>query len=343
MDQAEHKRLRVGIIGAGIMGRLHARIVSEHPRAQLAGICDTNAIRANELARQYSVPAFSAVPELLHQPLDAVIIAVPDFLHYEPVMASLEAGKHVLVEKPLTTDVVQGEQIAAKVAETRLKLMVNYSNRWIAAYTQAKQAIDSGQVGEVLWGYARKNDTINVATDMLAWSAASSPAWFLASHDIDYVRWCVGREAVEVFATGQRRVLTQLGIDTYDGIQALVRFENGCGVTFECGWVYPNTFPTTVDGQIELVGSDGVIHIERARETLAIATRSGYTYPKSSMTMEVAGHLVGALPTSVGSFFDALIADREPAVTVTDGLEVTRIVAAIHESLGTGGAVKIRR
>ena len=338
MDQA-----KVGIIGAGIMGRLHARIVQEHPRARLAGVCDTNAIRANELAGQYSVPAFSSVSELLGQPLDAVIVAVPDFLHYEPVIAALAAGKHVLVEKPLTTDVAQGEQIAAKVAQTNLKLMVNYSNRWIGAYTQAKQAIDSGQVGEILWGYARKNDTLNVATDMLSWSAASSPAWFLASHDIDYARWCIGQEAVEVFATGQKRVLTQLGIDTYDGIQALVRFANGCGVTFECGWVYPNTFPTTVDGLIELVGSEGVIHIERARETLAIASKNSYTYPKSSMTMEVAGRLVGALPTSVGLFIDALVEDSEPPVTVTDGLEVTRVVAAIHESLAKGKVVKIRR
>jgi len=338
MDQ-----VRIGVIGAGIMGRLHSRIVHEHPRGMLAGVCDMNAARANELAARFGAPAYSSPQELLAQPLDAVVIAVPDFLHFEPVMASLQAGKHVLVEKPLTTDVQQGERIAAKVAETGLKLMVNYSNRWIPAYSQAKQAIQSGQVGDILWGYARKNDTINVATEMLSWAAASSPAWFLSSHDVDFVRWCVGSEASEVFATGQKRVLTQLGIDTYDGIQALVRFESGAAFTFESGWVYPNTFPTNVDGTIELVGSDGVIHIERARETLAIATRSGYTYPKSSMTMEVGGKLVGALPTSVAFFIEGLAEGREPPVTVNDGLEVTRIVAAMHESLASGAAVKLRR
>ncbi|MHB0875357.1 MAG: Gfo/Idh/MocA family protein [Anaerolineae bacterium] len=337
------EKVRIGIIGAGIMGHQHARIAKEHPRAILVAVCDTNAARAAELAGKHGVTACASVDELLRQPLDAVVIAVPDFLHYGPVMAALGAGKHVLVEKPLTTDVAEGERIAAKVAETGLRLMVNYSNRWISSYTQTKQAIANGQIGEVLWGYARKNDTINVATDMLAWSAASSPAWFLASHDIDFVRWCIGAEATEVFATGQRRVLTQLGIDTYDGIQALVRFANGAGVTFECGWVYPNTFPTAVDSTIELVGSEGVIQIERTRETLAMATKAGYQYPKSSMTMEVAGRLTGALPISAGSFIDALLDGTEPPVTVKDGLEVTRIVAAIHESLSSGRLVPITR
>ncbi len=258
-------------------------------------------------------------------------------------MAALDAGKHVLVEKPLTTDVAQGEQIVAKVKATGLSLSVNYSNRWISAYAQTKQAIDAGQIGEVLWAYARKNDTINVATEMLTWSAKSSPAWFLSSHDIDYVRWCAGSEAVEVYATGQRKVLVQMGIDTYDGIQALVRFQSGAGALFESGWVYPNTFPTPVDSLIELVGSDGVVHMDRTRETLAIADQKAYTYPKSSMTMEVGGRLEGALPTSVGQYIDALIAGRPPLVTATDGLEVTRIVDAIHRSLETGGPAKITR
>ena len=223
-------KLRVGVVGAGIMGRLHARIIHEHPHAELVAICDTNAIRAGELAGQFSVPCCGDIAELLRLPLDAVVIAVPDFLHYQPVMAALDAGKHVLVEKPLTTDVAEAEQIAAKVGDRGLRLMVNYSNRWMPSYAQAKQAVDKGQIGDILWAYTRKNDTINVATDMLTWSAATSPAWFLASHDIDYVRWCVGAEAEEVYATAQRRVLPQLGIDTCDGMQALVRFENGAGL-----------------------------------------------------------------------------------------------------------------
>jgi len=333
----------IGVIGAGIMGRLHARIASEHPRAHLVGVCDLNRARADELAGQFSVPACYTASELLKLPLDAVVVAVPDFLHFEPVMAALEAGKHVLVEKPLTTDVSQAERIAAKVAQTGLTLSVNYSNRWISAYAQTKQAIEAGQVGEILWAYARKNDTINVATEMLSWSAKSSPAWFLSSHDIDYVRWCIGSEATEAYATGQRKVLAQMGIDTYDGIQALVRFENGAGAVFESGWVYPNTFPTTVDSMIELVGADGVIQMDRTRETLAIANQKVYTYPKSSLTMEVAGRLEGALPISVGQFIDSLIAGRPPLVTVTDGLEVTRIVAAIHQSLETGAPARIAR
>lgn len=335
--------VRVGVIGAGIMGRLHARIAAEHPRAQLVAVCDSNRSRADELAGQHGVRAHYSVADLLALPLDAVVVAVPDFAHYEPVMAALEAGKHVFVEKPLTTDVAQGEEIVAKVRDSGLTLSVNYSNRWISAYAQTKQAIDAGQVGEILWAYARKNDTINVATEMLTWAAKSSPAWFLSSHDIDYVRWCIGAEAVEVYATGQRKVLAQMGIDTYDGIQALVHFANGAGAVFESGWVYPNTFPTTVNSMIELVGTDGVVHMDRTRETLAIAHQKAYTYPKSSMTMEVAGRLEGALPTSVGQFYDDLIQGRQPLVSANDALEVTRIVSAIHRSLESGGPAKITR
>ncbi len=336
------EKLRIGVIGAGIMGRLHARIVHEHAAAELVGVYDTNGQRAAELAAQYGASACAELGQLLQLGLDALIVAVPDFLHYEPVMAALSAGKHVLVEKPLATEVSEAEAIAAKVRETGLKLMVNYSNRWIPAYLQAKREVESGRLGRILWAYARKNDTINVATEMLAWSAKSSPAWFLSSHDVDYVRWCFGAEAVEAYATGQKMALAQLGVETYDGIQAIVKFANGAAAIFESGWIYPNTFPTTVDSFIELVGSGGAIHIDRTRESLAVTTAAGHLYPKTSITVEVAGRLQGALPTSVGLFIEAVLEGKEPPVTVWDGLAVTRILAAIHRSLELGGAISVQ-
>ena len=106
-------------------------------------------------------------------------------------------------------------------------------------------------------GYARKNDTIFVSTEMINWASQSTPIHFLGAHDIDLMRWYFGSEPVEVRAYGAKGVLTERGIDTYDLIQAQVKFESEAFATFESAWIYPNTFPTIVDSFLEVVGSQG--------------------------------------------------------------------------------------
>ena len=132
--------------------------------------------------------------------------------------AALEAGKHVLCEKPFTTDLAEADDLLNLVRSrpTRQKLQVAFNHRWLSSYYQGAVAIRTGDIGRPVAGYARKNDTIYVPTEMLPWAAQTTPIHFLGAHDIDLMRWFFGSEPLTAYARGVKGVLTARGVDTWD-------------------------------------------------------------------------------------------------------------------------------
>src|SRR5690606_38938345 len=119
--------------------------------------------------------------------------------------------------------------------------------------------------------YARKNDIISVPTGLISWASQTTCAWFLNSHDIDLVTWYFDDVAVEAHAMGVKGVLSRRGIDTYDAIQAQVRFRSGAIATFESCWIYPDSFPTMVDSWVAVTCERGVVHLDRKEEQIQVA------------------------------------------------------------------------
>jgi predicted dehydrogenase len=253
----------------------------------------------------------------------------------------MEAGKHVLIEKPMTIDLEEADRLVAVANTAKVKVQVAFNHRWLSSYYQGHAAIEKGAIGRPLVAYARKNDTIYVPTEYISWAARTTPAWFLSCHDIDLVRWFVGSEPVEARAWGVKQVLVAQGIDTYDAIQAQVRFASGAIATFESAWIYPNTFPTIVDSFLEIIGEHGHLHFDRKRESIELSTKEAFTYPKAFLTAEVFGILRGAYPSCLDDFIRSIREDRPPAVGVRDGRQVTAVLHAIHESLRTGNSAAI--
>ena len=215
--------------------------------------------------------------------------------------------------------------------------MTCFNHRWIPSYARARQEIEAGRIGRPVLAYARKNDRIFVPTRMLSWAAATTPAWFLSSHDIDLVLWFFGGHATEVFATGVWGVLRARGIDTPDAVQAQVRFDGGRVATFESCWIYPDTFPTVTDSFIEVVGETGVIHLPRVHEQLQIATSQSFEYPRTATGMSLHGEARGAVADALHHMVTCVVDDREPLVTLESSRHVTAILDALHRSLASGG------
>jgi predicted dehydrogenase len=339
------KKIRVGVIGLGIMGEQYTRIYRSHPLAEVTAIATRNPERLRHVGDKYEIGArytdYAAM--LAEAPMDAVCVATPDFAHYEPVKAALEAGLHVLCEKPFTTDLDEAEKLLSlSNARPQQKLQVAFNHRWLNAYYQGFAAIQQGSIGRPVAGYARKNDTIWVSTEMISWAARSTPIHFLGAHDIDLLRWYFGTEPVEVHAYGAKGVLTALGIDTYDLIQAQVKFEGGAFATVESAWIYPNTFPTIVDSFVEVIGSKGHLHFDRKRESIELSTEAKFSYPKTFLMQEVFGKLRGAFVECLNDFISAIVEDTPPKVTAFDGRQVTAVLDAVSRSLAQGGSCKVR-
>jgi predicted dehydrogenase len=331
-------RLRLGIIGPGLMGEQYIRIYSAHPRAMVVALCGRTRSRVDEIADKYAIPGrFTSVGDLIADPsVDAVVVATPDDAHAAPVRAALEAGKHVLCEKPFTTSLAEADSLLSLCRTSDVKLQVAFNHRWLSSYYHGFRAIRNGAIGRPVAGYARKNDTIHVPTEMLKWAARSSPVHFLGAHDIDLMRWFFGSEPSEVYARGARGVLAARGIDTWDLVQAHVSFESGAFATIESAWIYPNTFPTIVDSFVEVVGSNGHLHFDRKRESIEMSTPAGFTYPKTFLTSDVFGRLRGAFVECVSDFVQAVLDDTAPQVGAFDGRQVTAVLDAVDRSLRSG-------
>lgn len=332
------EQVRIGVIGLGIMGELYVRIYAAHPLARVVAVSSRRQSRVDEIKAQYGVESgYTDYRQMLERPdLDAVVVATPDADHYAPARAALESGKHVFVEKPFTTSIAEADDLI-RIANSRgLKIQVAFNHRWLSPYQQAKTAIAKGEIGEPLAGFARKNDTIYVATEYIGWAGQTTPAWFLSSHDIDLMRWFLDSEPTEARAWGRKSVLAARGIPTYDIIQAQVMFASGAFATFESAWVYPNTFPSIVDSFVEVVGGAGHVHMDRKCESVEVSTAKNFSYPKGFLNLEIFGRLRGAFPSCLEDFLYALIDDTAPRVTGFDGRQVTAALEAIHRSLESG-------
>lgn len=337
-------KVRIGVIGLGIMGEQYVRIYQAHPLAVVTAVCTRGKARLDELGEKYGIATrYSDYRKMLDEgSFDAVCIATPDFAHFAPVKAALEAGKHVLCEKPFTIELSEADELL-ELSRTRPNqtLQVAFNHRWLASYHHGYSAIQKGSIGKPLAGYARKNDTIFVSTEMINWASRSTPVHFLGAHDIDLMRWFLGSEPVEARAYGVKEVLVQRGINTYDLIQAQIKFESGAIATIESAWIYPNTFPTIVDSFVEVVGSEGHLHFDRKRESIEMSTPKQFSYPKTFLTQEVFGKLRGAFVECLSDFLDSIVNKSEPKVTAFDGRQVTAVLDAIARSLDSGHTQKV--
>jgi UDP-N-acetylglucosamine 3-dehydrogenase len=183
--------LRVAVIGLGNIGKTHTRYYAQHKDAQLVALCDMLAERVDPVGRQYGVPVYGSLSELLaNEQIDAVSVctAGPENggHHYAPVMQCLEAGKHVLVEKPISNSIEHARAMVAYAKERGLLLGVNLNHRFTPVAGRAKQLQEEGRLGEVLF------------VNMALWinNPNESSPWFhmraLHPHSIDVMRYFGG-------------------------------------------------------------------------------------------------------------------------------------------------------
>lgn len=328
-------KIKVGIIGTGTIGRQAAAYLSTVANAELVAVSDISEKQGKEVAKTYKVNEFYRdYNEMLrNSSIDAVFIATPDFAHREPVMACAKAKKSILVEKPLATTVDEADMIVEAVEKYSTRLMVNYRMRWCPSYIEAKTQIDRGNLGDIVLAYAKKDDTISVSAEHIKWVEQTSPAAFLSSHDIDAVRWLINSEASEVYAAGVSKVLRKRNINTFDAIQALVKFKNGASTVFQSSWIYPNTYPTSVDAIIQVIGTKGTLIIDRVRTDMEVYLQDGSNFFNNAK--------VTTLPGSFSYFLNCVRSGTKPSPSAADGRAIVEIVCAIHQSIENGKVIPI--
>ncbi len=322
------KEVKFLVAGLGRIGRLHAELLrSKVPRAKLIAVCDVIESLAKSVASDLGVKYYTDYDSALKDSeVDAVVIATPTFLHKEMCIKALEMGKHVFVEKPLTPNLNEARDVVKYVEKTGLKFMVGYMRRFDTYYRKAKEMVSSGELGKV------------IAFTSIARDPSPPPGWaadpklsggiFLdqLSHDFDIARWIVG-EIKEVFVLGGNYISEEIKKKgDLDVVSILVSFENGAQ-----GYIHGarrNAFG--YDLRTEIYCEKGTIFIGSPIDTMMyVGNEKGVTYggiPWFEKRFHEA--YIGELT----DFVNAIIEDREPAITVYDGLKAVAISEACWKS-----------
>jgi UDP-N-acetylglucosamine 3-dehydrogenase len=328
--------IRVGVIGAGLMGLRHGLAYRSLADVQLVGFADSNPEVQQRVSARFGVPCSADWRDLLAAGgLDAVSICLPDNLHLDASLAALDAGVAVLLEKPIAADIEQAETIAAK-ATGRL-LMVGHLLRFDPRYQEARRALADGRLGDLVHLTTRRLSAHGAAA---RYGKSTSLVWHVAIHDIDLVQWVGGRRIVEVTALGVSRRLADLG--HFDSVLVLARLEDDTPCTMECSWVLPRYFGSGLDAAMAIVGTEGRAEVHGLDQGLRIADRNALQFPDTMRWVEHEdGSAGGFLAAEVAHFIRCVRNGTGPAVAVEDAVAAVRVAAAIERSLAEKRTVPV--
>jgi predicted dehydrogenase len=268
------QKMGFGVVGAGILGEEHSLVYSHMPESELVAVCDVNGERARAVAEKFGARQwYTNYHELVKSPdIQAVSIATPDHLHTDIAIAAAQAGKHILIEKPLATSLAEAEKIEAAVKQAGVKFMVDYQNRTNPPFVSAKKSVEAGEIGTPAYGYIRLSNTTWVPMEMIPWGSKTSSLWFLAIHTIDVMRWLLQDEIMRVYAVSRSGILRSLGVDTQDFHCAIGEFKNGAVVTFENVWILPRSQPMVPTSRW-VAGQQGQINVNTSHHCGGEASR----------------------------------------------------------------------
>lgn len=335
------KMIKVAVLGGGAVAQArHLPEYASNPNVEIAGILDFNQARAQELCERYGGRAYPSLEEVLaDSTVDAVSVCTPNATHAEYTIKSLEAGKHVLVEKPMALNLLETRAMMDAQKKSGKTLMLGHNQRLVKAHVKAKELLKSGAVGDLLFfqcNFKHAGPEI--------WSADPGAAtWFfrkdkanfgvmgdLGAHKIDLIRYLTDSEIQSVFAnmmTLDKKLPDGSPIELEDNAVCLFHMENGLPGIMNFSW----TNYGGEDNGSTIYGTKGVMKIFGDYvDDIVLEMRDGVQVKYS----------VGAIQTNnnqsksgvIDEFVASIIEGREPIVTGIDGHNTLAVIEMAMKS-----------
>jgi predicted dehydrogenase len=355
------EKVRFGILGCGVIGPHHARAIAGLEDAELVAVADVVPEQADELAGEYGCSSHYGLAEMLvGTELDAVCVCTPSGMHAGDAIAALEAGKHVVIEKPVDVTLGAADRLLEVQRATGRKVAVVSQHRFDAATLAVHRAISAGQFGRLTTGSAevrwwRSQSYYDSGGWRGTWELDGGGVLInQAIHSIDLLQWLMGR-VVEV--TAYTGLLAHQRIEVEDTAAAILAFENGAlGTIVATTAAYPGlTARIAVHGDkgSAVIDDDELVYFhatgmgqeaeaygggENQADRVMKQYGGGSTGPGAGADP---GSLSMAHRDQIADFVRAVKDDREPSINVEEGRKPLAIIAAIYESARTGGPASI--
>jgi predicted dehydrogenase len=262
----DKQQIGLAVVGSGRIGSLRARLAAEHPAVRFLAVADSMGGKAESLAEVVGADLWSADADsvMLHPDVTAVVVSTSEGQHADLVIRALEAGKPVLVEKPIALTLDDADRMIETALRTGIELRVGYSRRFRRRYHVAKEQIEQGRMGRLLGAHARVYNSRSQALAMLDRDPHATPVVDALTYYVDLMHWFFeGRQLAEVSAMGQRGVLETAGHDTDDLTWAMLRYDDGAAVSLGVCYSLPEKYPALGHAaRVELIGTDGVMLLD---------------------------------------------------------------------------------
>jgi myo-inositol 2-dehydrogenase / D-chiro-inositol 1-dehydrogenase len=327
--------VRFGLLGAGRIGKVHARAIGSNPAAKLVAVADAFEKAATDLAGAYDCAVRSIDEIEKAADIDAVVICTPTDTHADLIERFAKAGKAIFCEKPIDLDVKRVEDCLAVVAKTGATLMVGFNRRFDPHFAAVRKAIDEGVIGKVEQVVITSRDPGPPPLDYIGRSGGIFRD--MTIHDFDMARFLLGEEPVAVTATASVLVDKKIGeAGDFDSVSVILATASGkqCVITNSRRATYG------YDQRIEVHGSDGMIAAENQRPvSIEVANAKGYTRPPLHDFFMT--RYIDAYAAEISSFIAAAAEGKTASPSGKDGLLALRLADAALTSAKEGRTVRL--
>ena len=318
--------LKIGVLGAGHLGKIHLRLLQQSQKYDLIGFYDENHENGQKIAAEFGYKQFDTIAKLIHA-VDVIDIVTPTLSHYKCAKVAIKSGKHVFIEKPISTTVIEAEEIISLAKEFNVKGQVGHVERFNPAFKAVNNLIDHPMFIEThrLAEFNPRGTDVPVVLDLMI-------------HDIDAILSVVKSKVKSVHASGVA-VLSQ----SPDIANARIEFENGCVANITASRISMKNMRKSrffqKDAYISVDYLDKVCEVVKMKDApevpgdfdMILQNAEGDKKQIYFANPEVASN--NAILDELESFADAINNNSEPVVTLTDGTEALRVAYLIIESM----------
>ncbi|WP_226581330.1 Gfo/Idh/MocA family protein [Halobacillus litoralis] len=324
-------KLKIAVIGCGsIAQHRHLLEYEANTNVEIAAVCDIVEERARKIGQLYGATLYTDYKELLeNEDIDAVSVCLPNYLHAPVSIDALNAGCHVLCEKPMATSKEEAEDMIQTAEQNGKKLMIAHNQRFVPSHVKAKELIESGAIGKV---YSFRTAFGHGGPE--GWSAEGEDSWFfkkdqafigamgdLGVHKADLLRYILNEEFVDVAGFVENNAKEDITVD--DNAVCILRSQSGIVGTMAASWAYnPNEDNSTV-----IYGEKGMLRLEDDPEYSLVAQ---YT------NGDVVNYQLGKIQSNddggqsdskvIDHFVDSILNDTEPLITGEEGMKSLEVI-----------------
>ncbi len=311
--------LKIGVLGAGHLGKIHIKCIKDIPDYELVGFYDPIPDNAASVAAEHGIKSFATIEALLEE-VDVVDIVTPTLSHYECAAQALHAGKHVFIEKPVTNTTEEAERLIALSSEKGLKMQVGHVERFNPAFTAARPFLNQPMFIEThrLAQFNPRGLDVPVVLDLMI-------------HDIDVILHAVGSPVKNISASGVAVIS-----DTPDIANVRLEFENGCVANLTTSRIAVKNMRKSRFFQKDayvavdfLEKKSEIVRLQEASEQenpFSLVLDLGENKGKKEIIFENPKvHPVNAIREELFTFHEAIVNDTEPVVTIQDGYKALKV------------------